>query len=78
MGKLVHVEIIETTKFSMIGQVVEDEKIVAPNSNGASQKDSTFQGSIFYKLSMFMLVMACLVRVFHLFQVNIGNEKNGK
>lgn len=80
MGKLVQVEIIESTKFSMIGKLVEDEIIIDPKINSTTptkmKQDNSFQGSIFYKLSMFMLVMACLIRVYHIFQVKYGHEKN--
>ena len=61
MGKLVDVEIIEATKFSMMGQILEEEDEISVKSPASIQVktpvvETSFQGSLFYKLSMAMLV----------------------
>ena len=80
MGKLVDVEIIETTKFSMMGRILEDEQEISVKSPNIQVKtpvvETTFQGSIFYKLSMAMLVIACFIRIYHIFFIRYGaNDK---
>ena len=75
MGKLVNVEIIETSKFSMVGQLILDEEdsIKSPSIQIKTPVvETTFQSSIFYKLSMAMLVIACFIRVYHIFFVKYG------
>ena len=82
MGKLVDVEIIETTKFSMMGRILEDEEeeisVKSPSNIQVKTPvvETTFQGSIFYKLSMAMLVIACFIRIYHIFFIRYGaNDK---
>ncbi len=76
MGKLVPVRIIETTKFSMKGEVIQDEPIQTVKANMKVKKapvvETAFQGSFFYSLSMAMLVIACLVRLYHIFSVKLA------
>ena len=73
MGKLVHVEIVETTKFSMKGELIKEKPIQAPTKivKKAPVMETTFQGSFFYTLSMIMLMIACLVRLYHIFLVKV-------
>ena len=49
MGKLVHVEIVETTKFSMKGELVKDRVVQSPSVKvkKAPVMETTFQGSFF-------------------------------
>ena len=83
MGKLVNVEIIETTKFSMKGALIKEEPIQTPNAATNTKKkapvmETTFQGSFFYTLSMIILMIACLVRLYHIFSVKMDGSKAGK
>lgn len=76
MGKLVQVKIVESTKFSMKGELLTNEPIQVPNANSKSKKaqpvmETSFQGSFFYTLSMTMLVIACLVRLYHIFSAKV-------
>ena len=81
MGKLVDVEIIEATKFSMMGKILEEEKEISVKSPASiivktPVVETTFQGSIFYKLSMAMLVIACFIRIYHIFFIRYSaNDK---
>ena len=81
MGKLVDVEIIEATKFSMMGQILEEEDEISVKSPASIQVktpvvETSFQGSLFYKLSMAMLVIACFIRIYHIFFIRYGaNDK---
>ena len=78
MGKVIQVEIIEATKFSMKGQLVKDEPIATPaiikKSKKAPVMETTFKSSIFYTLSMMMLMIACLVRLYHIFTVKMADK----
>ena len=76
MGKLVHVEIVETTKFSMKGELVKDKVVQSPSVKvkKAPVMETTFQGSFFYTLSMIMLMIACVVRLYHIFSVKVENK----
>ena len=74
MGKLVNVEIVESTKFSMVGKLIVDEdgnSVKSPSIQKVKSPvvETTFQGSIFYKMSMAMLILACIIRVYHIFYV---------
>ena len=79
MGKVIQVEIVEATKFSMKGQLVKDEPIANPavikkSSKKAPVMETTFKSSIFYTLSMMMLMIACLVRLYHIFTVKMADK----
>ena len=80
MGKVIQVEIIEATKFSMKGQLIQDEPISNPNNNAVKKSkkapvmDTTFKSSIFYTLSMLMLMIACIVRLYHIFTVKMADK----
>ena len=55
MGKLVDVEIIEATKFSMMGQILEEEDEISVKSPASIQVktpvvETSFQGSLFSDL----------------------------
>jgi len=78
MGKLVHVEIVETTKFSMKGELVKDKVVQSPSVKvkKAPVMETTFQGSFFYTLSMIMLMIACVVRLYHIFSVKVENKSS--
>merc|ERR1712012_1347842 len=74
MGKLVNVEIVESSKFSMVGKLIIDEdenSVKSPSIQKVKSPvvETTFQGSIFYKMSMAMLILACIIRVYHIFYV---------
>jgi len=77
MGKLVHVEIVETTKFSMKGELVKDKVVQSPSVKvkKAPVMETTFQGSFFYTLSMIMLMIACIVRLYHIFSVKVDSKQ---
>ena len=79
MGKVIQVEIVEATKFSMKGELVKDEPIATPaiikKSKKAPVMETTFKSSIFYTLSMMMLMIACLVRLYHIFTVKMADQK---
>ena len=78
MGKVIQVEIVEATKFSMKGELVKDEPIATPaiikKSKKAPVMETTFKSSIFYTLSMMMLMIACLVRLYHIFTVKMADK----
>lgn len=80
MGKLVNIEIIKTTKFSMKGALLKEEPIQTPNAattlkvKKAPVMETTFQGSFFYTLSMIILMIACLVRLYHIFSVRMDSK----
>lgn len=80
MGKLVHVNIVETTKFSMKGELIKEKPVLAPTVKvkKAPVMETTFQGSFFYTLSMIMLMIACLVRLYHIFLVKVDPGNNVK
>ncbi len=87
MGKLVEVEIVEATKFSMRGELIRDKAVTDPaaaprsNLNKIRRKSSltaeeSFRTSMLYKLSIAILVFAGLVRLFQVFGASlIGKEK---
>jgi hypothetical protein len=83
MGKLINVDIIEVTKFSMVGKVIPEKSNQPSNETKVTQQktpvmETTFQDSIFYKLSMLILVVACFVRVLHIVHVNTTGENSSR
>ena len=68
MGKLVDVEIIETTKFSMLGKVLGDNgSISSPALTAPKTSSDGERHGFIYKLSIVILFLAILVRTIQIF-----------
>ena len=79
MGKLVTVKIVDTSKFSMVGELTSDQAasptpfkpLVKGQVSGAAKANKTQSSSsqtVMYTVSMVMLGLAILVRLFQLLQ----------